>query len=541
MLGVFRDASVAAYGLKYAVGGVISVGHAMIDPFVEFQSKMAEIRNKGGFDAGVTAQIAEQAKQIGRTTQFSATQAAGAGVELAAAGLNAPGISTALPSVLRFAQASGLSTEQSSTALVETMSQFKLAAKDFEHIGDVMVKAANMSTISVSDMTESLKYVGPIAATAGIPLEKISAIIALLGERGIKGSQAGTGLREILIGLVHPTKQAKKAMAEVGITKKEMQAGLNDIPGFLAKLNAKMEQHKMSTPQRLEVEKMMFGAEALTDVEAIMTSMKTLGTDGKNVLQNYEDAVKSSSGAMSDAAKITGDTLAGKMARLHAAVETAQISLGEKLAPKLTELLPHITDAANATGDWISNNGKLISGFLELIPRIAAAAIAMKGVGLAMSMGTAMSTAGASGGALFGQAWVASALPVIAAGIAGYAFGSVLAKALDMEGVGKKIYDWIHGTSTATEDTKNLTPAEMIARKRRAVSPALPEGAPGAGPAFNMMDHLEESTQEKVKTQKITPEFMGTLDIRVSPDGKPVSYSLKTKGAPMRVGVNVAP
>lgn len=527
MLGVFRDATVAAYGLRFAVGAVASVGRAMIDPFMDFEAKMAEVRNKGGFDLGTTARIAEQAKQIGRTTQFSPTQAASAGVELAAAGLNAPGIQTALPSVLRFAQASGLSTEQSSTALVETMSQFKLAAKDFEHIGDVMVKTANMSTISVGDMTESLKYVGPIAATAGMPLEKISAIIGLLGERGVKGSQAGTGLREIIISMVHPLKTAKKAMEEIGLTKKEMQAGLTDLPTFLAKLNEKMNRKKLNTPQRLEVERMLFGAEALTSVESIMTAMGTLGTDGVSQLKAYENGVNAASGAMKSAADIAGNTLAGKMAKLHAAFETAQVTLGEKLAPKLAEFLPKLTSAAVATGDWINKNGSLISQLIEIAPLLVATGIGAKAAGAAFKGLILLEGMFPSLGVLAatGTSFAGTFMGAFAAGIAGYALTTAVLKALDidMSKVGAKVYEWIHGTSgdSAPKGNHTLSVADAIRAKQ----------------SQNAVD----ATRPRINVASgEQPSFAGTLDINISQDGRPTVYNLRTKG-PLAVGVNAGP
>lgn len=534
-LGLVRDLTVAGMGVRYAFGAATGAVRAMTGPVMDFESALADARNKGGFSLSQMAEIANTAKRMGRTSQFSATQAAGGAVELAAAGLNAPDIAKQLPTVLRFAQASGLSTETASATLVESMSQFGLQASDFERIGDVMVKAANMSTISVGDMSESLKYVGPIASTAGADIEQVSAMIALLGERGIKGSMAGTGLRSVITSLAHPAKMARKAMAEVGLTKADMQAGLSDLPGFLQKLDAKMKAKGLSTPKRLEIEKMLFGTEAISSVESLMSSMTTIGKDGKTAWDGYNEGVRKAGGAMSKAADIAGNTLAGKMARLHAAVETAQISLGEKLAPVLTKLLPQLANAAVGVGKWIEANGSLVGTFATLTPAIAGSGLALKGL-----LGTAalldklpVSLVGRATalGSTFGTTFAAAVL----AGVVGYGLTTALLKVLDidMERAGKRLFEITHGLAETKEGVREMTPGQVIRAEREKNAPkpetdpilaAIQASAKGVPPALAPME-----------------EFKGVITLDINSKGVPTVAKLTTtgKGPSLRVGTNV--
>lgn len=455
--GFMRDLTIGAMGVRYAFGAAAAGIGAITRPVIEFEKLLADVKNKGGFNAAEMSAIAATAKTLGKTSMFSATQAAGASVELAAAGLDAGGIEKGLPSVLRFAQASGLSTESASAVMVESMSQFGLAASDFERIGNAMVKGANMSTISVADMSESLKYVGPIAASAGMDIEQTAATIALLGERGLKGSMGGTGLRTMLASLVQPAKQAKKAMAEVGLSKADMQAGLGDLPGFMKMLSEKMEARGFTDAQRLSVLKRMFGTEGMTAADILMKAATQQGTDGKTAWAKYTDGVRDAKTAMKDAAEVSGNTLAGKMQKLHASIESAQISLGERLVPVLSKAIPKLAAAAVTVGDWIGKNEDLVSNLAVLTPALAGTSYAASGLatafsGIAKVSGALGVTMGMPAGAAFGTSFIGAALPVIAAGIAGFGIGTLLAKALHMEIAGKTIYELLHGeTEKKTE------------------------------------------------------------------------------------------
>jgi hypothetical protein len=391
-----------------------------------------------------------------------------------------------------------------------------------------MVKAANLSTVSVRDMSEAMKYVGPLASAAGLSLEKTASMIALLGESGIKGSQGGTAMREILAALIHPLKTAKKAMAELGVSTKDLHKGLDNIPAFFASLEKKMNSRKMDRAKQLEMIRMMFGVESISAVEAILKSMHTPNTQGQGtIFDKYATGVVDASGEMAKNAAKLGDTMEGRLKKLKAAAESAAIEIGGKLAPRITELIPKITEAAIKTGDWVTAHSDLVADLAVGIPSVVAMTYAANGLAsafgaiLKFSAWTGINVTGASAGAAFGTSFIGAALPVIAAGIAGFGIGSLIAKAIDAEGLGAKLYAALHPGDRDT--SPSYSPADMI-RKSRAAQAQAAAGEAAKPPPALRPDYSG---------------FAGQLDINIQADGA-MRSKLTTRG-PLRVGVNVPP
>ena len=551
-LGLMRDLAVAGMGVRYTFHAAAAGVGAIVGPVTEFQKRLAEVQTKGGFNASQMAEIAATTKRIGRTSQFGARDSASAAVELAASGLDPGAISKQLPNVMEFALAGGLDTSQSAMTLVETMSQFGLGSDQFTRIGDILVKAANMSTISVSDMSESLKYVGPIAATAGISLEQMSAMIALLGERGIKGSMAGTSLRQMIVSLTHPAKQAKEAMASIGLTKADMQKGLEDLPKFLVELDAKMAGKGMSQAARLSVTKRLFGSEALATVEALMRTMTERTKDGTTAWDKYRDGVAGANGDMSRTAKVMGDTLDGKIKKLKASVESAQIALGEGLAPTLTKLIPKLAAGAVSFGEWVGRNEDFVATTATVIPSMigmnyAASTLIATFSGLAkMSQALGIASWGVSAGSAFATSFIGAALPVIAAGIAGYGIGTLIAKAIGGEEVGKAIFEAMNpGQAYMSRGERGLSPEQKFAKEQREKRAAFERDMNDPILQNLRRDEVEDPIMRGLRGDAPAAvarnTWNGLLKIEIDQKGQARVAGMSTNGPELEVGTNVGP
>lgn len=537
-LGLMRDMAVAGMGVRFAMASVAAGVGAAINPLRQFESTMAAVKVKGGFSADQMKAIASAARNVG-DGQFSGLERGEAAVELAAAGLGAGAIAKQMGTVSQFAAAGGLSTERASAVLVETMSQFGKSADDFSRIGDVIVKSANMSTISVEDMAETFKYVGPVANTAGIALEELSAMTAMIGERGIKGSMAGTSLRGVITALVQPTKQARSALQELGLTKQDLQAGLSDIPAFLKQLDERMQGKGFNQAQRLSISKRLFGSEALATVEALISGITTEAEEGGTVWQRYRESVQGADGDMQKTAKTMGNTSEGKIRRMNAAVTESQIKLGEQLAPVLSDkIIPGLTDAAIATGKWVGKHGDLIATLATGIPAIAGTALAVNSVATVMGgviklAGTVGVTMGQSAGAAFGTSFLGAALPVLTAGLIGFGLGSMLAKLIDAEGIGKRIWEALHPGETY-HTTQTIRQA-MAADERGAPAPLI-------GSVESEDPVLRNLARAAAEAGPLAPTagapVRGKLEIEIRTDGRATVTDFNATG-PLDLGVNL--
>lgn len=171
-----------------------------------------------GATADELAQVSEMAMEMGRTTVFSANEAAGAMVELGKAGFTTKEILGGIgEAVVALAAAADMPLVEATEVLANTMRTFNLEAKDAVYIADQLAGAANASTIEVKDLAVSLRYTGGVASALGIPLHEVADALAILGNNGIRGSTAGTTLRRILLELNPATKRQTEALMELGI------------------------------------------------------------------------------------------------------------------------------------------------------------------------------------------------------------------------------------------------------------------------------------------------------------------------------------
>ena len=176
---------------------------------------MLTVRAVTGATAEQFAVLTDQAKQLGRTTSFTAKQVAEGMTSLGRAGFKPAEIQAAIPAVLNLARATGTELGQAADYAANSIRAFGLSASDTTRVADVLTATANNSAQTVDDLAESLKYAAPVAADAGESIESTSKALGVLANMGIKGSMAGTTIRQMFIRLADPGVQ--KTLAGLGI------------------------------------------------------------------------------------------------------------------------------------------------------------------------------------------------------------------------------------------------------------------------------------------------------------------------------------
>lgn len=532
-IGGMRDLTVAGMGMYYTARGAMHLAHAVIDPVREFQFELAKLKSKQGFSAEAMADISKSIRS-NRDSVFTPQQAAEAGTTLAAAGVGGHGhhenLISALQPTLKFAQAADLSAEESAHMFVETANQFSLGlnGKSFERVGNALAGAKEQSTATFKELSESLSYVGPVANSVHVTLEKTVGMLALLAEGGIKGSTAGTGLSAIYSRLSRPRKLGLKALASLGLSQKDTQAAVDsgDLQGFFAKLGTSMDKRKLTGSKRLALMGMMFGEEAQkTALELSNAALKNQGQLWQQIDHNIEKAGEGV-GMVNRMADTLGDTLEMRIRKVDAKWELFKLNLGEKMLPSLERVMPQIGNFVDKLSDHLTS----ASGF-RLLGETAGTIV---GLGLARALVTGLTTymAGA-GAAAWASTWAAAGgtagVPFSAAfgaafvgGMVGWGIGSAIAKALKIdlasqEGTvkGERGVDGETGFVGSAKDSARHAKIKAAAGKRAAAF----EDAAG----YN---------------EKPISAVAGELHIKIDHEGKPKVHRLVTKG-PLNVGVSV--
>lgn len=347
-----------------ALGGTLTYGTAQVlQPGMRFDESMSKVQALTRLDSNSAAfkQLRAQARELGATTSFTASDAAQGQGFLAMAGFTPQAIKQAMPGMLSLAKAAGQDLASTADIGSNILTGFNLKANQMGHVGDVMTAAFTRGNVNLNMLGETMKYVGPVASGLGISLEETAAMTDKLGDAGIQASQAGTSLRAIFSRLASPPKAAADALAQLNVQTKDAQGNLRPMADILAELNTKTA--KMGNTQRTGLFKAIAGEEAFSSLQALT---KQAGT---GELQKLISTLQHSSGEAAKTAKVMSDNAAGDLQSLYSATQDVAIGISDLNKGSLRELIQSVTAAVRGIGQWVKENPKL-AGTLTRIAAI---------------------------------------------------------------------------------------------------------------------------------------------------------------------------
>jgi TP901 family phage tail tape measure protein len=340
LAGLATFAARAGVALSGAL--VLGMTHA-IRTGMDFESQMARVMAVTGATAKEMDQLRQLAMKLGADTKFSAGEAAEAMYELASAGFQVQEMEGALTGTLSLAAASGIELGAAAEISANALRGFGLDSTKATHVADVLAKAVNSSSVEMTDLQLTMKYLGPIARATGQDFEEMIAAVSVMGDAGIKGEQAGTTLRAGLVRLVKPTKQVNEGLKALGLEASDLTGpnGLLPLPQLVAELQGGMDG--LTKSQQANALASVFGTEALS-------GMLTLVDAGPGRLAALAREFENSQGASAKAARTMNDTVAGALDQLTGSIETVEIALYEQFKEPLKEVLLDATDLVNTQG-----------------------------------------------------------------------------------------------------------------------------------------------------------------------------------------------
>jgi pimeloyl-ACP methyl ester carboxylesterase len=262
---------------------------------------------------------------------------------------------------------------------------------------------------------ETFKFVAPVAAQAGAGLEDVAAAAGLLGDAGIQGSEAGTGLRSVLLRLAAPPTEAAKALERLGVSTKDASGNMRPFGDILSDVDRSMKDLNLGSAEQIEIQNALFGKTAIAS-GAILQQAAANGELSAKTKELME-----SQGAAAEMAKIMNDNLAGAFKRLQSAIEGFQIQLVSGTNPALQGFVDFAANAINVLTDMMERF-PLVTG---AVVALAAAFVAL--VALAPFIAAFISVIGSIKAVLAGVSlgavvagWVTAALPALAGLIAAF-------------------------------------------------------------------------------------------------------------------------
>jgi TP901 family phage tail tape measure protein len=394
-----RDSLDAIQKASLAVGTAVVAGiGASVKVASDFEQAMAKVKAVSGATDEQFIALEKTARELGATTQFSASEAAEGMNFLAMAGFEVSEIVASMPGVLNLAAAAAVDLGTSSDIVSNIMTGFGMSAGETGRAVDVLVAAMTTANTDLPQLGQAMKYVAPVASALGLDIEDTATAIAKMSDAGIQGSQAGTALRAMLLSLTNPTGQTVKAMEDLGIKVTDADGAMKPLPELIGHISERMDG--MTEAQLTQTAAQLVGTEAASGFLALLS----VGEDG---LADYAGELRNSAGAAEEMAKIQNDTVNGAFKAFQSALSEVGISVGREFLPVIRDLVDRGTDILRIFG--------------ELDPRTVA--LGLKMAGAAASVGIAVTSLlklGTAIGGLFAAmgpaGWIIIGLAAVAAG-----------------------------------------------------------------------------------------------------------------------------
>ena len=396
--------STAMVGLG-AAAGLLSPFAVAINKSAEFGAELSRLQAISSSTTQELKLLEQQAKKLGSTTKFSATQAAKGMNFLAMAGFNTNQIMSAMPDVLNLATAGQLSLAKAADISSNIMSAFGIKAENMNRVTDVLAKTATTANVNISQIGQAMKLIAPQARSLGVSIEEVAGFIGLLGDNGIQGGLATASVRTSINRLANPTKKMSTLMKTLNLDFFDAKGKFIGFAGTISLLEKKMVG--MTDKQKLSTIATIFGSEASTQFTALLGAQKTVMINGEKTtlkageaLAKYTEMLENSGGAAKKMADIMSNNLQGSFTALSSQIETLQINIGQALTPIIKPLV-------DASGKLIAFFSKIVeTQFGKILVQIAggitlviAAMVAWQAVSIALT--PVLATFGATVSAAF--------------------------------------------------------------------------------------------------------------------------------------------
>ena len=193
--------NISNVGQKFlpATVAVAGLGTAAVKTAADFDSAMSEVSAVSGATGNDFDALRAKAREMGSKTKFSATEAANAMNYMAMAGWKTSDMLDGIEGIMNLAAASGEDLATTSDIVTDALTAFGLSAGDSAHFADILAAASSNANTNVSMMGETFKYCAPVAGALGFSAEDTAEAIGLMGNSGIKSSQAGTEVRHFVL------------------------------------------------------------------------------------------------------------------------------------------------------------------------------------------------------------------------------------------------------------------------------------------------------------------------------------------------------
>lgn len=367
-IGAVQQALIAA-GIAAALKKIADAYMECVKIAGDFEAGMSTVEALSGATAAEMEQLSGVAKELGAATKFTAQEAADAMGYMAMAGWDAIDMMNGMDGVMRLAAASGEDLAMVSDIVTDNLTAFGLTAADTAHFSDVLAAAATNSNTNVSIMGETFKQSASIAGALGYSIEDVAVAVGLMANSGVKGSIAGTALKNTFNGLLEGATLTGAAFGEYEYSAIKADGTMKSFSSTINELRVYFDQ--MTEAERVNNAMTIAGARGYNGLLAILNA-------ADEDYASLTDSINNCSGAAQRMASIKLDNMNGQLTLMNSAWEALRTTIGEQFIPEMRGLYEIGTDVLTGLNEFSKANPGIVKG-------IAAGAAVIGSVTLALT------------------------------------------------------------------------------------------------------------------------------------------------------------
>ena len=375
MKGILAD--LASNAIQMCVSAMKDFVTQSIETGKNFDSAMSEVSAISGATGKDLQMLRDTAKEFGSTTMFSASEAADALKYMSLAGWDANTSAAALGGVLDLAAASGMDLGAASDMVTDYLSAFSMEAEKSGYFADLLAYAQANANTTAEGLGEAYKNCAANLNAAGQDIETTTALLSMMANQGLKGSESGTALAAMMRDLTAKMEDGKVQIGDTAVAVMDANGNYRDLTDILKDVEKATDG--MGDAERAAALSTTFTSDSIKGLNLIMNA-------GVDEAAKFEEELRNCDGTAAEMAKTMQDNLGGDLTSLSSQFEGVQIALYEKFEPALrkgvevlSELLKGVQFVIDHSSEFIAVLAAMGSGVAAYVAYTTALKVMQEG------------------------------------------------------------------------------------------------------------------------------------------------------------------
>lgn len=359
--GAFKAVGkVAKTAMVAGSAAAVAFTKTSIDAGMNFDTAMSQVAATMGTTVDKIGNVKAKAEEMGRTTKYTATEAAEGMNILAQAGLSADEQISGIGTVLNLASAGAMSLEESASYTAGAVKGFGDSMSNASYYADLMAKGATLANTDVRGLGEAFSGSAATAKNYGQAADSVTLSLLRLAEQNVTGSEASTALNRAMADLYTPTDDASKALDQLGVSAYKSNGEAKDFNDLVDELNSSLQG--MTAEQKNNALATIFTTQGLQAFNKMTASSDV-------TVQKFWKGIQDSSGSAAQQAATQLDNLQGDITLLSSATEGLQLAFYNTFSGTIRDAVKGITSEVSGLAEAMESGG--ISGALSKLAQDA--------------------------------------------------------------------------------------------------------------------------------------------------------------------------